>query len=117
MGACDGRTQGGFNWSSQRLVMEVVCDGCGRASEGGSCDAWSDLVAGSADGGAAGGPGAVLAVDRGRCFEHGCRGRCRCVAGGWQPVVSRRWWDAANLVGPVVGALSVVCGAGGDRDP
>jgi hypothetical protein len=44
---------GGFNWSSQRLVMGVVRDGCGRVSEGGLCDAWSDLVAGSAVGGAA----------------------------------------------------------------
>src|SRR5436309_2260891 len=52
-GRCEARTQGGFNWSSQRLVMEVVRDGCGRASEGGLCDAWSGLVAGSADGGAA----------------------------------------------------------------
>jgi len=105
----DRGSQGGFNWSSQRLVMEVVRDGCGRASEGGLCDAWSDLVAGSAVGGAAGGSCAVLAVDRGRRLEHGCCGCCRRVTGGWQPVVPRRWWDAANLVGPAVGALSVVC--------
>ena len=105
----DQGSQGGFNWSSQRLVMEVVRDGCGRASEGGLCDAWSDLVAGSAVGGAAGGSCAVLAVDRGRRLEHGCRGCCRRVTGGWQPVVPRRWWDAANLVGPALGALPVVC--------
>jgi hypothetical protein len=30
------------------------------------------------------------------------------VAGCWRPVVPRRWRDAANLVGPAVGALSVV---------
>jgi len=105
----DRGSPGGFNWSSQHLVMEVVGDGWWQASGRDSCDPWSDLVAGSAVGGAAGGPRAVLAVDRGRRLEHGCRGCCRCVAGGWQPVVSRRWWDAANLVGPAVGALSVVC--------
>ena len=30
------------------------------------------------------------------------------VAGGWRPVVPRGWRDAANHVGPAVGALSVV---------
>src|SRR5437870_12247569 len=109
LGACDARTLGGFNWLSQRLVVEVVRDGCGRASAGGWGDARAYLVAGSAVGGAAGGSCAVLAVDRGRCLEQGCRGCCRRVTGGWQPVVPRRWWDAANLVGPAVGALSVVC--------
>jgi putative transposase len=44
----DQGSQGGFKWSSQHLVMEVVGDGCRQASAGGSCDAWSDLVAGSA---------------------------------------------------------------------
>ena len=44
----DRGTQGGFNWSSQHLVMEVVRDGCGDASAGDSCDAWADVVAGPA---------------------------------------------------------------------
>src|SRR2546426_11186941 len=109
MGACDSRTQGGFNWSTQRLVMEVVRDGCGRAREGGLCDAWSDRVAGSAVGGAAGGSCAVLAVDRGRRLEHGCRGCCRRVTGGWEPGGSGRGGGAAHLVGPAVGGVSVVC--------
>jgi hypothetical protein len=39
---------GGFNSSLQRLVMEVVGGGCSGASAGGSRDAWSDVVAGSA---------------------------------------------------------------------
>ena len=41
----DHGSQGGFNWSSQHLVMEVVGDGCSGASAGGSRDAWSDVVA------------------------------------------------------------------------
>jgi putative transposase len=43
----DRGSQGGFNWSSQHLVMEVVRDGCSRASASGSCDAWPDVVAGA----------------------------------------------------------------------
>jgi hypothetical protein len=42
----DRGSQGGFNWSSQHLVMEVVGDGCSAASAGGSRDAWTDVVAG-----------------------------------------------------------------------
>jgi putative transposase len=49
----DQGSQGGFNWSSQHLVMEVVHDGCWEASAGDSCDAWPDVVAGSAVGSAA----------------------------------------------------------------
>lgn len=49
----DAGTQGGFKWSSQHLVMEVVGDGCSRASAGGSRDAWSDVVAGPTLDGAA----------------------------------------------------------------
>ena len=113
----DRGSQGGFNWSSQHLVREVVRDGCWQASAGDSSDAWADVVAGPALGGPARGPAAVLAGDRGWMLERG-RGRCgRSVAGGWQPVVPRRWRDAADLVGPAVGALSVVRRAGGDRDP
>src|SRR6266542_2211891 len=44
----DHGTQGGFNWSSQHLVMEVMRRGCSRASAGGSGDAWPDVVAGAA---------------------------------------------------------------------
>jgi hypothetical protein len=65
----DRGSQGGFNWSSQHLVMEVVRGGCSRASAGGSCDAWADVVAGPAVGGAAGGSAAVLAGDRGWVLE------------------------------------------------
>ena len=105
----DRGSQGGFNWSSQHLVMEVVRDGCSRASAGGSRDAWADVVARSAVDRATGGSAAVLAGDRRRLVERGRGRRSGGVAGGWQPVVPRRWRDAANLVGPAVGALSLVC--------
>ena len=49
----DRGCQGGFNWSSQHLVMEVVRDGCWQASAGDLCDAWPDVVAGPAVGCAA----------------------------------------------------------------
>jgi hypothetical protein len=105
----DRGSQGGFNWSSQHLVMEVVRDGCGQASAGDSSDARADVVAGPAVGGAAGGSAAFLAGDRGWVLERGRGRRGGRVASGWQPVVPRRWRDAANLVGPAVAALSVVC--------
>ena len=44
----DRGTQGGFSWSMQHLVVEVVRHGCYQASAGDSCDAWPDVVAGSA---------------------------------------------------------------------
>jgi len=49
----DRGSQGGFNWSSQHLVMGVVRDGWWEASAGDSCDAWPDVVAGPAVGCAA----------------------------------------------------------------
>jgi putative transposase len=104
----DQGSQGGFNWSSQHLVMEVVRDGCWQASAGDSSDARADVVAGPAVGGAAGGSAAFLAGDRGWVLKRGRGRRGGRFASGWQPVVPRRWRDAANLVGPAVGALSVV---------
>ncbi len=105
----DQGSQGGFNSSSQHLVMEVGGDGCWGASAGGSCDAWADVVAGAAVGRAAGGSAAVLAGDCRGLVERRRGRRGGGVAGGWQPVVPRRWRDAANLVGPALGALSLVC--------
>ncbi len=105
----DRGSQGGFNWSSQHLVMEVVRDGCWQASAGDSSDARSDVFAGSAVGGPTRGSAAVLASDRGWLLERGGGRGGGGVAGGWQPVVPRRWRDVAYLVGPVVGALFVVC--------
>jgi putative transposase len=80
---CDQGSQGGFNRSSQHLVMEVVRDGCSRASAGGSCDAWSDVVAGPTLDCASRGSAAVLAGDRSWVLERG-GGRCGGdLAGGW----------------------------------
>jgi hypothetical protein len=62
----DHGTQGGFKWSSQHLVMEVVGDGCWQASAGASCDAWSDVVSGSAVDRATRGSGPILGGDRTR---------------------------------------------------
>jgi len=89
----DRGSQGGFNWSSQRLVEEG-CGGSGSASCSGSCRAASDAVAGSAVGGAAGGAAAVLAGDRSRRLERGGGRRGGRVGGGWCPVVPRGWRDA-----------------------
>jgi putative transposase len=84
----DQGSQGGFNRSSQHLVMEVVRDGCWEASAGDSCDARADVVAGPAVGGAAGGSAAVLADDRGGTLDRRRgRGGGR-VGGGWRPMVS-----------------------------
>ena len=73
----DAGSQGGFKWSSQHLVMEVIRGGCSGASGGGACVSWSDVVAGAALDGAARGSGPVLGGDRRWRLERG-RGRC-----GW----------------------------------
>jgi len=104
----DAGSQPEFKRSSQHLVREVVRDGCSRASAGDSGVAWEDVVAGPSVGGAAGGSSAFLAGDRGWALERGGCGGGGGVAGGWQPMVPRRWRDAVDLVGPAVGALSVV---------
>jgi len=105
----DCGAQGGFNWSSQHLVMEVVRDGWWQASGGDSCDARADLVAGAAVGCAARGPGPLLGSDRPWSVERGCRFCGWGVPGSRVEVVSPGWRDAANLVGPAVGALSLIC--------
>ena len=49
----DRGSQGGFNWSSQHLMTEVVRDGCSQAPGGDPCDAGPDVVAWLAIDGAA----------------------------------------------------------------
>jgi putative transposase len=49
----DQGSEGGFNWSSQHLGLEVWRYGCGEAPAGDSCDARPDAVAGSPSGGQA----------------------------------------------------------------
>ena len=113
----DQGSQSGFNWSLQHLVMEVMRDGCWQASAGDSCDAWPDVVAGPAVDSAARGPRAILGSDRPWGVERGCRRGGWGVAGSRLEVVPTGWRDATDLAGSGVGALSVVCRAGRDRDP
>jgi hypothetical protein len=113
----DRGSQGGFNWSSQHLVMEVVRNGCGQASGSDSCDARPDVVTGPAVGGAAGGSAAVLADDRRGALDRGGGWRSGGVAGGWRPVVSRQWRHAIDQSAACVGPLRVLQRAGRDRDP
>jgi hypothetical protein len=104
----DAGSQGGFNWSSQHLEVEVLRYGRREAPAGDSCDARPDVVAGPSLGGAARGPGAVLAGDRSRRVERG-RGSCgRRVAGRRLAMVPSGWRDAADHAGPAVGAIPVV---------
>jgi hypothetical protein len=102
----DRGSQGGFNWSLQRL-SERGCNGQAGWVDGGVDGQGGDEVAGEAV--VAPGCGAVvLAGDReGRRECAGRRGGGG-VAGGWQPVVPRAWRDANVHAGPVVGAISVV---------
>ena len=104
----DAGSQGGFNWSSQHLDLEVLRYGCREAPAGDSCDARADVVARQAVDRAARGSRAVLGGDRPRRVERGCGGRDGCVAGRWLEVVPAGWRDAADLAGPAVGAVPVV---------
>ncbi len=103
----DRGTQGGFNQSSQHLVMEVIGDGCSRAAAGGSCAAWPSVVAGATLDGAARGSGPVLAGHRAWRLDRGCRTRGGGVSRGWGALVPSGWWDVTHQPGPGLGALSV----------
>jgi len=110
----DAGSQGEFNWSSQRSIEEG-CDGQAEGMGVGSDGSAGDAVAGASAGGARGASAAVLGGDCSWAEQRGGRDRGGCVAGGWCPVVSGGWWDAACQSGAVVGAVSVVRGARGDR--
>src|SRR6266581_2883355 len=103
----DAGSQGGFNWSSQHLDLEVLRYGCREAPAGDSCDAWADVVARQAVDRAARGSRAVLGSDRPRRVERGRGSRDGCVAGRWLEVVPAGWRDGAHLAGPAVGAVPV----------
>jgi transposase InsO family protein len=104
----DRGCQGGFNWSSQHLDLEVWRYGCRETPAGDSCDARPDVVARPAFDCAARGSGAVLGGDRSRRVERG-RGGCGWrVAGRRLEMVPARWRDAADHAGPAVGAIPVV---------
>jgi hypothetical protein len=104
----DQGSEGGFNWSSQHLDLEVLRYGCREAPAGDSCDARADVVARQAVDRAARGSRAVLGGDRPRRVERGRGGRDGCVAGRWLEVVPAGWRDAAGLAGPAVGAVPIV---------
>lgn len=102
----DQGSQGGLNWSLQRLI-ERSCDGQ-EGSGLGACGSAGDVVAGASAGRATRTPGAVLGGDRARTVERGCWGGGGCVAGGRRPVVSGGWRHAVRHGGPGVGAVFVV---------
>jgi putative transposase len=89
----DRGSQGGFNWSSQHLVIVEVFDGSSAAGSG-SCDAGEDEVAGSSEVPASC-RGRILGADRLRLVARGSRGRGRRGVGGRSTVVPQRWRHAA----------------------
>ena len=104
----DAGSQGGFNWSSQHLEMEVL-DGSPSAGSR-SCAAAKVEVSGSV-GLSAACRGCVLASHRGGEADRGCgRGGRRVGSHRWQMVPSR-WRHAANESGRAVGPVPVVLGA------
>jgi len=104
----DRGVQGGFNWSSQHLDLEVWRYGCGETPAGDSCDARPDVVARPAVGCAARGSRAVLGGDRSRRVERGRGGWGWRVAGRRLEMVPAGWRDAADHAVPAVGAIPVV---------
>jgi putative transposase len=85
----DAGSQGGFNWSSQHLVITEVFDGSSTAS-GRSGGPPETSVAGSSEVPA---PcrGGVLGADRQGPAGRTGRGRCRRGAGGRSALVPQRW--------------------------
>ena len=110
----DAGSQGGFKWSSQRSMRRVAM---GRPKGRGAERAGRPVMR------SPGRPPVGRREHRQRFWaaiargERERRGRCRGgrVAGGWRPVVSGGWRDAAGQTGAAVGAVPVVRRAGGDR--
>jgi hypothetical protein len=109
----DRGSQGGFNWSSQRLVIVEVFGGATSAA-GGSGVAAGDAFARQADAGTACGA-RVLAADRPRQAHRGSRGRARCVDARCGALVSSRWRHAAVEPGRALRPLPFIRRARGDR--
>jgi transposase InsO family protein len=106
IGHSDAGSQGGFNWSSQHLVILGVLDGTTSAA-GGSGASSGDAFTGATDPGQGCGAG-VLAANRGGYAQRGCRtGGWRVGAGG-DAVVSARWRYAAIESGRAVRSILVV---------
>jgi putative transposase len=102
----DAGSQGGLNRSSQHLEIIEVWDGTTTAT-GGSGFAAGDAIAGPANAGQARGAG-VLAPDRAREAQRGCRARGRRVGAGRDTLVSSRWRHAAAESGRADRPLPVV---------
>jgi putative transposase len=114
----DRGVQGGFRGSSQHLDVEVVRHGVqARASAGDPRDAGEDVVAGSAVDREARGPGPLLASDRSRSVDRGCRDGGGRGIRGWVEVVPSGWRDVTNFHDPCVGPLLVLRRTRGDSDP
>ena len=118
----DAGAQGGFNRSSQHLVIMEVFGGkttrgddrarCGARGAAtavgcGSGVATCDAITGPAGALACGAAG-VLAADRFGCDDGRGRGGHRCVVAGRGAVVPARWRDAADQSGRARGPLLVV---------
>ncbi len=110
--------QGGFNRSSQHLVMMEVFDGSWRQAVAGGADRCEAAVGGGsgvecayAFAGAAravaGGAAGVLAVDRHGGLYGQCVGGRRGVGPCWDTVVPACWWDATIELGGSDGPLPV----------
>jgi putative transposase len=84
----DAGSQGGFNWSSQHLDMEVS-NGTTTRLDGHADRASSNAFTGAAAGLASGACAAVLGSDRSGNDERGCRHSCWCVSRGRHAVVPR----------------------------
>jgi len=104
----DRGSQGGFNWSSQHLEMEVL-DGSPSAGSR-SCAAAKVEVSGSV-GLSAACRGCVLAPHRGGEADRGCGRGGRRVGSHRCQMVPSRWRHAANESCRAVGPVSVVLGA------
>ena len=103
----DAGSQGGFNWSSQHLVIVEVSDGSSLAGSGSGDSAeasvaWSSKVPATRRGGVLGGDRQWTVAHRGRC-------RGRRGASGRSAVVPQRWRHAAvRSEVQAIRALSVV---------
>jgi transposase InsO family protein len=104
----DHGCQGGFNGSSQHLIMEVlrgqtsgVDDDDDRAS--GDAFAW-------ATSGPSGRRAGILGEDRRRADQRGRCRRLRRVGSGRNAVVPRTWRNAVDPAQPTIGQVPVVRG-------
>ena len=110
------RNLGGLNWSSQHLNDGGVrCGDDEGTAAGGAAVSGSDSVAGTADGGMAGGSGPVLGCDRSRRDDRGSGSRGGRVIPRRVQVVPPRWRREPLPSSGRVGSLPVVLRARGDR--